>query len=174
MGDLPSHSHWSILTSDLPTNVHPGLFSRATGPHTHMIYFQGRPALLMGLPKIPSGNLEPKSVFFLLARFELAKSVSLTLTLVPLFSFLFFFENFLMVGFFSFFFLFQGHNNNSLLLSTQWFFFLFFFFFCFFFVFLFFFQSCWTFFFFVFLFFFQSCWNFFFVINKNMCAMLWG
>jgi hypothetical protein len=29
---------------DLPTHVYPGLFSGATGPHTHTVYFHGRPA----------------------------------------------------------------------------------------------------------------------------------
>jgi len=81
MGDLPSHSHWSIFTGDLPTNVHPGLFSRATGPHTHTVYFHGRPAHILTLVFLS---------FFL--------------------SSFFFLENFLMVGFFSFVFSFQGHN----------------------------------------------------------------
>jgi hypothetical protein len=61
----PAHtySHWSIFTGDLPTHTHACLFSRATCPHTHcglfsgatcphilvVVYFQGRPALLIGL-----------------------------------------------------------------------------------------------------------------------------
>jgi len=64
-GDRPT---WFIFTGDLPTHAHPGLFSRATGPHglfswatcpsTHtilfsratyphmliLVYFQGQPA----------------------------------------------------------------------------------------------------------------------------------
>ena len=43
MGDLPS----LILVyfhGDLPTHVHHGLFSGATDPHTHTVYFHGRPA----------------------------------------------------------------------------------------------------------------------------------
>ena len=114
-GDRPTHLHWSVFTGVLPTYTHFGLF-------------KGDLPFWLSLPKIPSGNLELKSVFFLLARFELAKSMSLTLTLV----FFCFFENFLMVGFFSFFFPFQDHNNDYLLLSAQWFFFsLSFFSFCF-------------------------------------------
>ena len=48
--DLPTHSHWSIFTGDLPTHTHYGLFSRATCPHIlTLVYFHGRPALLIGL-----------------------------------------------------------------------------------------------------------------------------
>jgi hypothetical protein len=77
-GDLPTHTHtgllsratcphtlslWSIFTGELPTHTHCGLFSGATCPHTHtglfsratcphkltLVYFHGRPALLIGL-----------------------------------------------------------------------------------------------------------------------------
>jgi hypothetical protein len=61
-GDLLTHSHWSIFTGDLPkhtrsifrghmpTHTHAGLFSQATCPHIlTLVYFHGRPALLIGL-----------------------------------------------------------------------------------------------------------------------------
>ena len=32
LGNLLTHSHWSIFTGDLPTHAHTGLFSRATCP----------------------------------------------------------------------------------------------------------------------------------------------
>ena len=61
-GDRPTQSHWSTFSGDLPTHTQSGLFSWATGPHTHtgllsratcphilkVVYFQGRPALLIG------------------------------------------------------------------------------------------------------------------------------
>ena len=47
----PAHtrSQWSIFTSDLPTQTHTSLFSRATFPHIlTLVYFQRRPTLLIG------------------------------------------------------------------------------------------------------------------------------
>jgi hypothetical protein len=54
-GDRPTHSHGLFLWATCP-HTHIGLFPRATCPHTHTVYFHGR-------PEIPSSNLEPKSVW---------------------------------------------------------------------------------------------------------------
>jgi len=130
-----------------------------------MVYFHGRLAHIyslwsifkgdlpfwLGLPKIPSGNLELKSVFFLLARFELAKSVSLTRIGL-------FFKNKFPNGRVLLIFLSVPRSQQwfSFIISSMIFFSLFFFPFV---------LFC-----FVVVFFFKD----FPVTNKNMCAMLWG
>jgi hypothetical protein len=115
----PTHtfSSWSIFRGDRPTHSH-GLFSRATGPHTHTVYFHGWLTLTFAM------------VYFHGRPTHTCLSWSIFRGDRPTHSHwsFFFFENFLMVGFFSFFFPFQGHNNDSLLLSAQWFFFLSFYF----------------------------------------------
>jgi len=133
----PTHkcSSWSIFKGDRPTYSH-GLFSWVTCPYTHsglfsratfhtltLVYFHGRPAHTYSLWSIFKGTLP-----FRLGLPKISSKICV-LPVGKVWTCSFFFENFLMVGFFSFFFPFQGYNNDSLLLLAQWFFFLFFFFF---------------------------------------------